>query len=169
MSESAGEDQAQGLVDRAVAEGGAYEVLHKRLLEQGRQLAGLAEALNAQRQQEFGSQPIEVIGRTRVRTENNCIARDIAQVGGLMLFGYNVFIGLKQETRVQDVFSLYRLVQQDGEYDAQPVDLVGSFLAEASFVNDFDELYRYYKNTRLLQLSVRDGKLLAAFQIGERI
>ncbi|MAP30142.1 MAG: DNA repair protein, partial [Pseudomonas sp.] len=169
MSESAGEDQAQGLVDRAVAEGGAYEVLHKRLLEQGRQLAGLAEALNAQRQQEFGSQPIEVIGRTRVRTENNCIARDIAQVGGLMLFGYNVFIGLKQETRVQDVFSLYRLVQQDGEYDAQPVDPAGSFLAEASFVNDFDELYRYYKNTRLLQLSVRDGKLLAAFQIGERI
>ncbi|UJJ30723.1 DNA repair ATPase [Halopseudomonas maritima] len=169
MSESAGEDQAQGLVDRAVAEGGAYEVLHKRLLEQGRQLAGLAEALNAQRQQEFGSQPIEVIGRTRVRTENNCIARDIAQVGGLMLFGYNVFIGLKQETRVQDVFSLYRLVQQDGEYDAQAVDLAGSFLAEASFVNDFDELYRYYKNTRLLQLSVRDGKLLAAFQIGERI
>ena len=139
MSESAGEDQAQGLVDRAVAEGGAYEVLHKRLLEQGRQLAGLAEALNAQRQQEFGSQPIEVIGRTRVRTENNCIARDIAQVGGLMLFGYNVFIGLKQETRVQDVFSLYRLVQQDGEYDAQPVDPAGSFLTEASFVNDFDE------------------------------
>ena len=169
MSESAGEDQAQGLVDRAVAEGGAYEVLHKRLLEQGRQLAGLAEALNAQRQQEFGSQPIEVIGRTRVRTENNCIARDIAQVGGLMLFGYNVFIGLKQETRVQDVFSLYRLMQQDGEYDAQSVELAGSFLAEASFVNDFDELYRYYKNTRLLQLSVRDGKLLAAFQIGERI
>ena len=169
MSESAGENQAQGLVDRAVAEGGAYEVLHKRLLEQGRQLAGLAEALNAQRQQEFGSQPIEVIGRTRVRTENNCIARDIAQVGGLMLFGYNVFIGLKQETRVQDVFSLYRLVQEDDGYDAQPVDLAGSFLAEASFVNDFDELYRYYKHTRLLQLSVRDGKLLAAFQIGERI
>ncbi|MGV8384358.1 DNA repair ATPase, partial [Pseudomonas aeruginosa] len=37
------------------------------------------------------------------------------------------------------------------------------------FVNDFNELYTYYKNTRLLQLAIRDGKLLASFQIGERI
>ena len=44
-----------------------------------------------------------------------------------------------------------------------------SFLAQASFVADFNELYSYYKNTRLLQLMVRDGKLLASFQIGERI
>jgi len=49
------------------------------------------------------------------------------------------------------------------------VPLEGSFLAQASFVADFNELYSYYKNTRLLQLMVRDGKLLASFQIGERI
>jgi len=169
MSDLPDENQAQGVIDRAVAEGGAYEVLHKRLLEQGRQLSQLAEALNQRRQAEFGSQPMSVIGRTRVRTENNCSARDIAQVGDYLVFGYNVFIGLKKETRVEDVFSLYRLTEREGEYDAEAQPLTGSFLAESSFVNDFDELYRYYKNTRLLELAVRDSKLLACFQIGERI
>ena len=169
MSDLPDENPAKGVVDRAVAEGGAYEVLHKRLLEQGRQLSQLADGLNQQRQAEFGSQPMAVIGRTRVRTENNCSARDIAQVGNYLVFGYNVFIGLKQETRVEDVFSLYRLTDQNGEYDAEAQPLAASFLAQASFVSDFDELYRYYKNTRLLELTVRDSKLLACFQIGEQI
>ena len=58
----------------------------------------------------------------------------------------------------------------EGEgYEAEPVPLEGSFLAAQGFVNDFNELYTYYKNTRLLQLAIRDGKLLASFQIGERI
>ncbi|WP_306426521.1 DNA repair ATPase, partial [Escherichia coli] len=54
-------------------------------------------------------------------------------------------------------------------YEAEPVPLGDSFLAAPGFVNDFNELYTYYKNTRLLQLAIRDGKLLASFQIGERI
>src|SRR5690606_12658158 len=84
-------------------------------------------------------------------------------------FGYNVFIGLKKETRVEDVFSLYRLVETAEGYDVQPQGLAGTFLAIDSFVQDFRELYAYYKNTRLLQLMVRDGKVLASFQIGERL
>ncbi|MGA4816017.1 DNA repair ATPase [Pseudomonas aeruginosa] len=44
----------------------------------------------------------------------------------------------------------------------------GQLSRRAGFVNDFNELYTYYKNTRLLQLAIRDGKLLASFQIGER-
>ncbi|MFN3579335.1 MAG: DNA repair ATPase [Pseudomonas sp.] len=169
MSDTQAGAQSQDLVDRAVAEGGAYEVLQNRLLEQGRQLRGIAEKLNAERQEEFGSSRMEVVGRVRIRTENNCSARDIVQVGDSLLFGYNVFIGLKKETRVEDVFSLYRLQQQDEGYEAEALPLAESFLGEASFVNDFNELYTYYKNTRLLQLLVRDGKLLAIFQIGERI
>lgn len=157
-------------VDRAVAEGGAYEVLARRLAEQGQRLRALAEGLNTQRLCEFGSSAMEVVGRVRVRTEHNCVARDIVQVGDLLLFGYNVFLGLKKETQVGDVFSLYRLSEGgDGSYDVAPVELAGSFLDAAGFVNDFRELYAYYKNTRLLRLVVRDGKLLAAFQIGERV
>ena len=79
MSEQAA-PQAPGLVDKAVAEGGAYEVLHKRLQEQGRQVRQQAETLNQQRLQAFGDSRMEVAGRVRIRTENNCVARDIVQV-----------------------------------------------------------------------------------------
>ena len=161
--------QPQDVLDKAVAEGGAYEVLQRRLQEQGQRLRALTDALNAQRLEAFGNSRMEVIGRVRIRTENNCIARDIVQVGDCLLFGYNVFLGLKQETRIEDVFSLYRLTEQSEGFEAEAVPLAGSFLAQQGFVNDFNELYTYYKNTRLLQLLVRDGKLLASFQIGERV
>ena len=169
MSDTQAATPAQDVLDKAVAEGGAYEVLHKRLLEQGQRLRQTAERLNASRLEEFGDSQMDVIGRVRIRTENNCIARDIVQVGDCLLFGYNVFIGLRKETGVADVFSLYRLVEGSEGYEAEPVPLGDSFLAAPGFVNDFNELYTYYKNTRLLQLAIRDGKLLASFQIGERI
>ena len=156
-------------IDKAVAEGGAYEVIQQRLVTQGEQLAELAAALNDERAREFGSTEFALAARTRVRTENNCVGRDIVQVGDLLVFGYNVFIGLKSTTSVEDVFALYRL-QQDGDaYSMVPVPLAGSFLTEGRFRHDFDELYRYYKETRLLQLVHKNGKLLASFQIGERL
>jgi tRNA U34 5-methylaminomethyl-2-thiouridine-forming methyltransferase MnmC len=157
-----------GVVDDAVAQGGAYEVIRKRLVEQGKKLEQETTALNESRLQEFGNSELNVVARVRVRTENNCIARDIVQVGNQLLFGYNVFIGLKKETKIEDVFSLFSVTQNDESYEMTPVSLDKSFLRESSFVNDFDELYRYYKHTKLVQLSVKDGKLLAAFQIGER-
>ncbi|HEX6039006.1 DNA repair ATPase [Longimicrobium sp.] len=159
---------AEGSVDQAVAQGGAYEVLRRRLSEQGARLREIAGALNQQRLAEFGDSRLEVTGRLRIHTENNCIGRDIVPVGGLLLFGYNVFLGLKTTTRVPDVFSLYRLVEGPEGYDVESVDLAGSFLGDPAFVRDFDELYAYYKNARLLQLDVAGGKLLAAFQVGER-
>jgi len=156
-------------IDQAVAEGGAYEVLRRRLVEQGAQLRGIAESLNAQRLAEFGSSQMAAVGRLRVRTEHNCVPRDLVQVGDCLLFGYNVFLGLKRETQVEDVFSLYRLLEGPEGYDVETVPLAGSFLAQGSFAQDFRELYAYYKNTRLLQLVRRDDTLLAAFQIGDRI
>ena len=159
----------EDLIDKAVAEGGTYEVLHKRLQEQGLRLRQLGESLNQQRLSEFGSSQMAVVGRVRVRTEHNCIARDIVQVGDYLLFGYNVFIGLKRETTVNDVFSLHHLRLESDSYEAQPASLADSFLMESGFVHDFSELYTYYKEARLLQLAIRDGKLLASFQIGERV
>ena len=160
---------AMQVLDQAVAQGGAYEVLSKRLGEQGRRLRSLAKSLNDRRLAEFGSSRMEVVGRFRIRTENNCVARDIVQVGDLLLFGYNVFLGLKKETATTDVFSLYRLVRGSEGYDVTPIDPEGTFLDAPGFIQDFRELYAYYKHTRLLQLMVKDGQLLAAFQIGERI
>ena len=156
---------SDALVDQAVAQGGAYEVLRRRLGEQGQKLQAIAQAINAQRLQEFGDSKMELVGRLRIRSEHNCVGRDIVQVGELLLFGFNVFIGLKSTTSVSDVFGLYRLVQVGDGYDVTPVDHAGSFLGDPGFIRDFAELYTYYKDARLLQLIVRDGKLLAAFQI----
>ena len=140
---------SEELVNQAVAEGGAYAIIRKRLEEQGTRLAALTQALNAARLAHFGHTDMHVSGRIRVRTENNCIARDMVQVGDKLLFGYNVFIGLKPETRVEDVFALFTLTRAQEQYSIAEVPLAGSFLQDSRFVSDFDELYRYYKHTRL--------------------
>ena len=156
------------IVDNAVAEAGAYDIIRKRLTEQGSTLKSQAEQLNIERLAEFGGVQMEAIGRTRVRTENNCVSRDIVQVGDQLLFGYNVFIGLKKDTQISDVFALFQLSEQDGQYELVENDLQQSFLYDQRFKGDFDELYRYYKEARLVKLTNKDGKLLAGFQVGER-
>jgi len=156
-------------VDQAVSESSAYEIIRKRLEQQANALETQTKTLNAARLEEFGSSEMSLLGRLRVRTENNCIARDIAQVGDTLIFAYNVFIGLKKKTRVEDVFMLYKLSEKEGQYDFEEASITNSFLNEASFKADFTELYTYYKNARLIQLIVKDNKLLASFQIGNQI
>lgn len=162
-------EQQDQVIDEAVAAGGAYEIIRKRLLDQGRELEQSVHALNSARLEEFGSMDLSVLARVRVRTENNCIARDIVQVGEYLLFGYNVFIGLKKETRVEDVFALYAVTGEGDDFSIEPVPLTGTFLAQSSFVSDFEELYRYYNHTHLIELTINNGYLLAGFQIGERL
>ena len=165
--------------DQAVASGNAYELIKKRLTEQGSRLETQTATLNNARLEEFGSTQMQVIARTRIRTEYNCVAQDMVQVGNYLLFGYNVFMGLKRASNIKDVLSLYRLIEptdsniddsnSEKEYGLEEVDLAGTFLDQDAFVQDFNELYRYYKQTRLIQITVKDSKLLLAFQIGERI
>ena len=153
----------------ASAAGGSYDVIRRRLVAAGEALEARARALNEARTSEFGSSDMRVLARTRVRTEHNGVGRDIVQVGELLLFGYNVLIGLKAETRVEDVLSLHRLVGEGAERDIESVPVAGSFLDDTRFRADFDELHRYYRDARLVQLVQRDGKLLVAFRIGERL
>ncbi|MGR8935003.1 MAG: DNA repair ATPase [Gammaproteobacteria bacterium] len=155
-------------LNQAVTEGGAYEVIRKRLEQQAQTLESRVQALNQRREAEFGRSTLSLLGQLRVRTDNNCVPRDIVRVGDTLLFGYNVFIGLKMETQVADVFSLYRLRRDDNGFDVTPAESP-NFLDEAAFRKDFDALYAYYKNAQLLQLQVKDAKLLATFQIGEKI
>jgi len=161
--------EESSITDRAIAESNAYEIIRSRLEKQGKSLETLTSSLNAERLNEFQSAAMEVTGRMRVRTENNCVARDIVQVGDQLLFGYNVFIGLKKETRIDDVFTLFSLSEENNQFELKPVAVEGTFLSDPSFADDFRELYAYYKHARLIQLMVRNGKLLASFQIGERI
>lgn len=156
------------IIDNAVADASAYEIIRKRLESQSATLKEATQALNARRMEEFGGVEMTSLGRTRVRTENNCIARDIVQIGDRLLFGYNVFIGLKKETHIEDVFALFRLSDAGKEFELEPLTLDNTFLYDARFKSDFEELYRYYKEARLVKLSQKNGKLLAGFQISER-
>ena len=156
-------------VENAVAEGGAYELIRKRLEEQSTQLDSIARKLNESRLKEFGETSMGVVGRVRVRTENNCVPRDIVQVTDYLLFGYNVFIGLKTETAINDVFGLYKLHENEDGFTVESADVVNSFLDDETFKKDFHELYGYYKQTQLLKLRKTHNRLLAFFQIGEKI
>lgn len=164
-AEATAAEQTESLV----AESGSYELLKKRLGVQGEALRAKAQALNAARVAEFGKSEQALVLRTRARTQNNCVARDIVRIGELLLFGYNVFIGLRKETNPNDVFALYRLAGQAGEEELESVPLAGSFLEDPRFASDFKELYAYYKHAQLTQLRVVQDKLLAAFQIGQQV
>ncbi|MDN3354291.1 DNA repair ATPase [Actinomadura sp. DC4] len=143
---------------------GTFEVLRARLGEQAKELTRRAEALNARRLEIFGGTELRLVGAERIRTEHNCVPRDIAAVGDLLLFGYNVFIGLKPSTSVDDVFALHRFVRDGEEFRFEPAD--SGLLRDPRLEHDFTELYRYYRDSRLLQLRHLDGKLLAVFQTG---
>ncbi|MET8759257.1 DNA repair ATPase [Lentzea sp. NPDC004782] len=139
---------------------GTYEVLRARLAEQAAELARSTEALNDRRVETFGTTALELLSTERIRTENNCVPRDIVPLGEKMLFGYNVFLGLKPETTVADVFAVH-----GKDFSAAEAE----FLDDSGFRNDFAELYRYYRETRLLQLRIVESRLLAVFQTGARI
>ncbi|GAB2945115.1 DNA repair ATPase [Streptomyces heilongjiangensis] len=142
---------------------GTYEVLRDRLTAQAAELARRAEALNTRRTEEFGSTLLELTSTERLRTEHNCVPRDIVAVGDTLLFGHNVFLGLKPETAVGDVFALY-----DRALNRLPEEAVPGLLDDPAFVREFAALYRYYRQAHLLQLRRIDGKLLAVFQTGEK-
>ncbi|MBB6118437.1 DNA repair ATPase [Nocardiopsis algeriensis] len=153
---------------------GTYEVLRTRLREQTGELARRTEELNARRLEVFGGTELALLGTERIRTEHNCVPRDVAgvghSVGDTMLFGYNVFLGMQRETHVSDVFSLHRF-ERDGDalsFSDMSEDSVPGLLADERFRQDFANLYRYYRDTRLLQLRRLEGRLLAVFQTGPR-
>src|SRR5690606_27487408 len=102
-------------------ERGTYEIIRDRLVGHARTLGEKAEALNARRLELFGSTELKVVGSERIRTENNCVPRDIVNVGGRLLFGYNVFIGLKTETKVADVFSLHEFTATESGFSFNEV------------------------------------------------
>ena len=159
-------------VDAALT-GGNYEVLRARLAASGSELAKRAEALNARRKVVFGSTAPQLVATERVRTEHNCAPVDLVNVGEHLLLGYNVFLGLKSETKLSDVLAIHRFEAlpvsgNDGAYEtsALPQDALGGFLVGADLERDFSNLYRYYRDARLQQLVRTDTQLLAVFQAG---
>ena len=108
--------------------GGSFDVIRQRLAQQSEQLRQETDRVNQQRLAHFGQSEMKIFGRTRVQTENNCMSRDIVQLGDMLLFGYNVFIGLKSETLVGDVFSLYKNNKKENTFELEPIAIEESFL-----------------------------------------
>ncbi|WP_278263046.1 DNA repair ATPase [Nocardia sp. AG03] len=152
----------------AALDGGTYEVLRTRLREQARELATRCAELDARRVADFGGVELKLVGTEQIRTEHHCVPRDIvALADGRMLFGYNVFIGLKPSTEVGDVFAVHRFQRDEHGFGFTAADPAG-LLDDPRFGRDFAELYRYYAQTRLSRLRRVDGRLLAVFQTGQR-
>lgn len=157
--------------DADALEGGSYEVIRKRLRDQGEELAKRAEALNEKRTESFGATGLSVIGNERVRTENNCVPRDIVNIGGTLVFGYNVFLGLKTGTDIADVFSVHKFEATEEGFDlsALPLDTKAGLFDAEVFKKEFEELYQYYKDAKLFAVRRPEGKMLAVFRVGDKL
>jgi hypothetical protein len=146
--------------DQVALEGGTYEIIRNRLLNQSGELNTRLEKLNAGRKEVFGSINNELLGTERITTSNNCVPRDMVAIGDKLVFGYNVRFGLKSETSIEDVFAVYEF--KDRLFHAQPLDIIN----QETFVRDFNEVYRYYKNAEFSRFFIHKGFLYMVFQVG---
>ncbi|MEE4545214.1 DNA repair ATPase [Streptomyces sp. V4-01] len=152
--------------EAAPAEGAApdaHAVLSTRLAAAAAVLGERAQALDAARVAVFGAGETLLTGALRVRTQRPATPADIAAVGPYLLFAAN-----PAEVRdVGDVFQVLRPAGQDaGAAAMEPVAAPDGLLDDPAFLHDFRELYRYYRQTRVLRLRTREGLLQAVFRTG---
>ncbi len=150
-SAPAGPGPAAGALD-----GDAYAVLRDRLAAAGRELADRAQELNTRRLAVFGSTELRLESTERARTARPALPADIAPVGPYLLFAAN-------PADVQDVGDVFRLTAVADTPGGEPAP---GLLDDPVFVRDFQELYRYYRQTRVVRLRAEEGRLLAVFRTG---
>ncbi len=144
-------------------DGGTYEIIQNRLQKHKGELQNRLTQLNEARKEVFGSVETKLIANNRINTENNCIARDIVTIGQYCLFGYNVHFGLRTEITLADVFSVYTYTGD--HFSAKPLDLIN----DPTFIDDFTNLYKYYRNTIFSKFAVVGNYLHMVFQLSESI
>ncbi|ALI99984.1 DNA repair ATPase [Rufibacter tibetensis] len=144
-------------------EGGTYEILRNRLSKSGAELRGLLDNLNQERKEVFGAIETKLLATERVTTEHNCVPWDMVPVGELLLFGYNVHLGLKTEVELSDVFSVY--TYEGHQFHHQPLDLINN----VTFRDDFQKLYKYYKNTQFVKFAMQGVHLFMVFRVGKGV
>ncbi|MBW3128425.1 DNA repair ATPase [Hymenobacter profundi] len=142
-------------------ETGTYEILRNRLQKSSTGLRQRLDALNTERKQVFGAVDTRLLGTGRITTENNCLAWDMVPVGQQFIFGYNVVLGLKAEPDLADVFGVYEYA----EHDFRPLGL--ELLQNPQFLEEFRNLYRYYKNTQFVKFAVLGVHLFMVFRVGK--
>ncbi|WP_299109274.1 DNA repair ATPase [uncultured Tenacibaculum sp.] len=142
-------------------DGGTYEIIQGRLQKQKQDLQERLHKLNEDRKHVFGAIETKLITNDRINTENNCIARDIVSLGNISIFGYNVHFGLRTDIQLSDVFSIYEF--KDQHFQIQSLDL----LNDPIFIDDFTNLYKYYRNTIFSKFAIIGNYLYMVFQLSE--
>jgi hypothetical protein len=141
----------------------SYNVIRNRLLESSAELKDKLERLNQKRIEIYGETKNTLKKSEAIVTENSCIPRDIVPIGNKIILGYNVHLGLKSETKLSDVFSVYtyngtRFAREDY-----------SLLDDKQFKSDFRELYQYYKESFFAKFHEKDNFIYMVFQNGEKV
>jgi len=162
----------QDTKDTTQLDSGTYEIIQSRLLKQKNDLQQRLNALNEERKKVFGSLETRLIANDRVNTENNCIARDIVSLGNTSLFGYNVHFGLRTEINLKDVFSVYEF-DRDGD-DGEALRFRESekglqLIEDPTFQTDFENLYKYYRNTIFSKFAIVGNYLHMVFQLSDSV
>lgn len=140
---------------------GTYEIIRKRLMTQKEELVSRLSQLNAERKEVFSSEDFALLANQRISTDNNCIARGIISLGDLCIFGYNVHFGLRSDIKLSDVFSIYMF--QDGQFIAQDLSLINN----TDFINDYNNLYKYYRDAIFSKFRRTENYLYMIFQMSK--
>jgi hypothetical protein len=153
---------AEAQADQAL-KGGAYELIRNRLKNHSQDLRQRLDRLNEARKTAFGSVEHKLLSSDRISTDNNCVPRDMVPIGDQFIFGYNVFVGLRTETNLNDVFSIYQW--KDGNFSLGSLEI----LQDRQFEEDFKNLYRFYRKTTFAKFSVIGTHLFMVFRVGRQV
>ena len=146
---------------------GLTKSIRARLDKQGAELRDRLGRLNADRNAVFGAVEMQLVATERVTTVNNCTPRDMIAIGkGRFLFGYNVQLGLRSTTELNDVFAAYAY---DRESHAMSEVSLAEVINGGDFEDDFKYIYKYYKEAVFVKFRVAGPHLYMAFRIGREV
>ncbi|EHQ43364.1 DNA repair ATPase [Myroides odoratus] len=140
-----------------------YEIIQRRLQQQKSDLIQRLQALNDDRKEVFTAVDLKLIANQRITTANNCTARGIIAFDNICIFGYNVHFGLKTTIELSDVFSIYRF--ENNQFVPQPLD----FISDANFINDYQNLYKYYRDSIFSRFKKTENYLYMVFQTSKNV
>ena len=144
---------------KIVLEEGTYEIIRNRLDKFGKELRDKLTNLNNERRRVFGSADATLIATERIITDNACIPTDMVPIGDKFIFGYNVTVRLAA-TSVNDVFSVY--FYKDHAFKKLAPELI----SDKTFLADFNDMYKYFSDTRFVKFSRIGVHLYMVFKIG---
>lgn len=144
-------------------EAGTYEIIRKRLQAQKDLLVTRLNSLNEARKDVFASSDFSLIANQRINTENNCEARGIMAFGNLCIFGYNVHFGLRSDIQLSDVFSIYLF--ENNQFVPNSLELI----QDETFITDFKNLYKYYRDSIFSKFRRTENYLYMIFQTSKNI